>query len=101
MSRLSRMTAPPVIASTITHKSRCNMRHCSTGAARYDGSDQISNRQGGIRMRTIRSLIASAAVAALGLFLAGPAAAQKLVISNWDAYMPPDFLENFTKETGI
>ena len=29
------------------------------------------------------------------------AAAQKLVISNWDAYMPPDFLQNFTKETGI
>ena len=52
-------------------------------------------------MRTIRSLIASAALTAgFALALAGPAAAQKLVISNWDAYMPPDFLENFTKETG-
>ena len=28
-------------------------------------------------------------------------AADKLVISNWDAYMPPDLLENFTQETGI
>ncbi|HSD35724.1 MAG TPA: spermidine/putrescine ABC transporter substrate-binding protein [Alphaproteobacteria bacterium] len=52
-------------------------------------------------MRMIRSLIALLAVVALALGLAGPAAAQKLVISNWDAYMPPDFLENFTKETGI
>jgi spermidine/putrescine transport system substrate-binding protein len=52
-------------------------------------------------MRMIRSLIASSAVAALALGLAGAAAAQKLVISNWDAYMPPDFLQNFTKETGI
>lgn len=32
---------------------------------------------------------------------AGPAAADKIVISNWDAYMPDDLLENFTKETGI
>ena len=29
------------------------------------------------------------------------ALAQKLVISNWDGYMPPDLLENFTRETGI
>jgi spermidine/putrescine transport system substrate-binding protein len=27
--------------------------------------------------------------------------AQKIVISNWDAYMPPDLLERFTAETGI
>jgi spermidine/putrescine transport system substrate-binding protein len=33
---------------------------------------------------------------------AGPAAAQtKLVISNWDAYMPPDLIERFTAATGI
>ncbi len=53
-------------------------------------------------MSSIRSLIASTTLAAaLAFGLAGTAAAQKLVISNWDAYMPPDFLENFTKETGI
>jgi spermidine/putrescine transport system substrate-binding protein len=53
-------------------------------------------------MRSIRHLIASTAIAAaFALGLAGPAAAQKIVISNWDAYMPPDLLENFTKETGI
>ncbi len=28
-------------------------------------------------------------------------AAEKIVISNWDGYMPADLLENFTKETGI
>lgn len=34
--------------------------------------------------------------------LAGTAAAEtKIVISNWDGYMPKDLLENFTKETGI
>ena len=44
----------------------------------------------------------------LGLVLLGaacaaaPAVAQeKLVISNWDAYMPPDLLEQFKAETGI
>ncbi len=53
-------------------------------------------------MRSIRSLIAPTALAVtLTLGLVGPAAAQKIVISNWDAYMPPDLLENFTKETGI
>jgi spermidine/putrescine transport system substrate-binding protein len=53
-------------------------------------------------MRSIRSLIASTVLAAaVALGLATPAAAQKIVISNWDAYMPPDLLQNFTKETGI
>ncbi|HXV23220.1 MAG TPA: spermidine/putrescine ABC transporter substrate-binding protein [Alphaproteobacteria bacterium] len=53
-------------------------------------------------MRSIRSLTISTALAvALAFGLAGPAAAQKITISNWDAYMPPDLLENFTKETGI
>jgi spermidine/putrescine transport system substrate-binding protein len=34
--------------------------------------------------------------------LAGPAGAEsRIVISNWDGYMPKDLLENFTKETGI
>jgi spermidine/putrescine transport system substrate-binding protein len=53
-------------------------------------------------MRSIRRLIASTTLAAaLALGLAAPAAAQKIVISNWDAYMPPDLLQNFTNETGI
>ena len=53
-------------------------------------------------MRSIRSLIAPVALAAgLTLGFVAPAAAQKIVISNWDAYMPPDLLQNFTKETGI
>ena len=29
------------------------------------------------------------------------AAAEKIVISNWDGYMPADLLENFTKATGV
>jgi spermidine/putrescine transport system substrate-binding protein len=33
--------------------------------------------------------------------LAGEAAAEKIVISNWDGYMPKDLLENFKKDTGI
>ena len=39
----------------------------------------------------------------LGLWLAAGAAAaqEKLVISNWDAYMPPDLLERFQAATGI
>lgn len=41
--------------------------------------------------------------AALALALQGTAAgaAEKIVISNWDGYMPPDLLERFTAETGI
>ena len=50
-------------------------------------------------MTTLRTLAAGPALAAL--LLAAPAAAETLVISNWDGYMPPDLLENFTAETGI
>lgn len=41
--------------------------------------------------------------AALALALQGTAAgaAEKIVISNWDGYMPPDLLKRFTAETGI
>ena len=43
-----------------------------------------------------------AAIAVVLAFTAGAASAQeKIVISNWDAYMPPELLANFTKETGI
>jgi spermidine/putrescine transport system substrate-binding protein len=49
----------------------------------------------------LKKLIGAAAAAAL-LMAAGAAnAQQKIVISNWDGYMPKDLLENFTKETGI
>lgn len=50
-----------------------------------------------------RKIANSAAAAALALaFASAPAsAAEKIVISNWDGYMPADLLENFTKETGI
>jgi spermidine/putrescine transport system substrate-binding protein len=50
-----------------------------------------------------RSLAGLAAATALSvIFVAAPAlAAEKIVISNWDGYMPADLLENFTKETGI
>jgi spermidine/putrescine transport system substrate-binding protein len=42
------------------------------------------------------------AVAVVLACAAGAASAQdKIVISNWDAYMPPELLANFTKETGI
>ncbi len=43
----------------------------------------------------------AAAAALLSAVLASPAAAEGLVISNWDGYMPPDLLERFTAETGI
>lgn len=49
--------------------------------------------------RIVKSCIAGV------LFLVGATsfagAAEKIVISNWDNYMPPDILERFTKETGI
>lgn len=45
-------------------------------------------------------LLAGAAV--VGMAASGPAAAaDKIVISNWDGYMPADMLERFTAETGI
>ena len=43
-------------------------------------------------------LLAAAAVLAL---TTGAQAADKIVISNWDGYMPADMLEKFTAETGI
>lgn len=35
------------------------------------------------------------------LFTQAAFAAEKIVVSNWDAYMPADLLENFTKATGV
>ena len=50
------------------------------------------------RKIAIAAVVAAGSIAA---WTAGAAAAEKFVISNWDAYRPPDLLENFTKETGI
>jgi spermidine/putrescine transport system substrate-binding protein len=50
-------------------------------------------------MHTVLKRLATAAAV---LLIALPAtAADKIIISNWDGYMPPDLLANFTKETGI
>lgn len=54
-----------------------------------------------IRKRLKQLVGATAAVAAsVALLGAGPAHA-KIVISNWDGYMPADMMEQFTKATGI
>ncbi|MGD9742778.1 MAG: spermidine/putrescine ABC transporter substrate-binding protein [Dongiaceae bacterium] len=41
------------------------------------------------------------AIVAVGAFLLWPRPPAKIVISNWDGYMPAELLQNFTKETGI
>ena len=46
------------------------------------------------------SAVLLAGVAATA-FATGAQAAGKIVISNWDGYMPSDMLERFTAETGI
>ena len=51
-------------------------------------------------MRVLTRLMA-ATLLCLATSLGTAQAADKIVISNWDAYMPGDLLENFTKETGI
>jgi len=48
-----------------------------------------------------RSLRLMLTTAALGGFLAAPAAAANLVISNWDGYMAPDAVTAFKTATGI
>ncbi|WP_397541937.1 extracellular solute-binding protein [Roseovarius salis] len=47
-----------------------------------------------------KTLLAGLPAAALALGIA-PAAAQSIVVSNWDGYMPADFAEQFEAETGI
>jgi spermidine/putrescine transport system substrate-binding protein len=47
-----------------------------------------------------RALGAAMLLAAAGI-LASPALAEKIVISNWDGYMPKDLPEKFKAETGI
>ncbi len=43
----------------------------------------------------------STAFALSCLLSAAPAAAETLVVGNWDGYMPPDLLESFAREKGI
>ena len=50
---------------------------------------------------TVRGLITAAAGALILLAASGPAMAEKLVISNWDGYMPKDMAEKFKAATGI
>ncbi len=47
------------------------------------------------------ALIGAAAALATAGFGSIAVAAEKIVISQWDAYWPPELLANFTKETGI
>jgi len=51
------------------------------------------------RSNFLTRILGAAALA--GLMAASPAHAQKLVISNWDGYMPEDLPANFEAETGI
>jgi len=46
-------------------------------------------------------LIVVVAIIIVGGITLWPRPPAKIVISNWDGYMPKDLLENFTKETGI
>ena len=50
---------------------------------------------------TKRVLLGTAAALAMALAGGAAAAEGKIVISNWDGYMPADLLERFTAETGI
>ena len=46
-------------------------------------------------------LIVVVAIIIVGGIMFWPRPPAKIVISNWDGYMPKDLLENFTKATGI
>jgi len=46
-------------------------------------------------------LLVVAAIIIVGGIILWPRPPAKIVISNWDGYMPEDLLANFTKETGI
>lgn len=52
-------------------------------------------------MTMFRMLAAAATTAAMTLTAAGGLAADKIVISNWDGYMPADMAERFKAATGI
>lgn len=52
-------------------------------------------------MTSLKNLALPVALGAGLALLAGPALAQKIVISNWDGYMPADLPEKFKEATGI
>ena len=52
-------------------------------------------------MSTIKTLAVALFASAATLLLADAASAEKIVISNWDGYMPKDLPEKFKAETGI
>ncbi|NJO36512.1 MAG: spermidine/putrescine ABC transporter substrate-binding protein [Rhizobiales bacterium] len=52
-------------------------------------------------MKTIGTAIGAAALAMLGMGTGAALAEGKIVISNWDGYMPADLPEKFQAETGI
>ncbi|MBL8905761.1 MAG: spermidine/putrescine ABC transporter substrate-binding protein [Rhizobiales bacterium] len=52
-------------------------------------------------MSTIKTLTVALFASAATLLMAGAASAEKIVISNWDGYMPKDLPEKFKAETGI
>ncbi len=52
-------------------------------------------------MSTIRTLAVAFSASAAIFLLADAALAEKIVISNWDGYMPKDLPEKFKAETGI
>lgn len=52
-------------------------------------------------MRTLRTLAASLSLGIALIAFGGNALAEKLVISNWDGYMPKDLPEKFKAATGI
>jgi len=52
-------------------------------------------------MSTIKTLSIALFASAATLFMADAALAEKIVISNWDGYMPKDLPEKFKAETGI
>ena len=51
--------------------------------------------------KTLRFAAGFTVCAVLATLGSAASAEGKIVISNWDGYMPKDLLENFTKETGI
>jgi spermidine/putrescine transport system substrate-binding protein len=73
------------------------------GPAEQGGSLARAKQGGQIMIqKTLGQKVFGMAASAILVTLANAAAADgKVVISNWDGYMPKDLLANFTKETGI
>jgi spermidine/putrescine transport system substrate-binding protein len=79
--------------------------HSRPAAQASRESRDVTGKQQGMgdgKMKNFRKLSAALLAGATVLAGAGGAqAADKIVISNWDGYMPADMLERFTAETGI